>query len=78
MEYKKVFKVSEITDIKPGPNSHKEIMEMVSQRRPYCLNDFKKQYFIPDSRHQRKLRHVRQYSKKSLATILLFIVILLG
>ncbi len=54
MEYKKVFKVSEITDIKPGPNSHKEIMEMVSRRRPYCLNDFKKQYFIPDLREKQR------------------------
>ena len=48
MEYKKVFKVSEITDIKPGPNSHKEILEMVSKRRPYRPSDFKKQFFIPD------------------------------
>jgi hypothetical protein len=48
MEYKKVFKVSEITDIKPGPNSHKEILKMVNKRRPYCLFDFKMQYFIPN------------------------------
>jgi hypothetical protein len=48
MEYKKVFKVSDFTDIKPGPNSHKAIMEMAYERRPYCLNDFKKQYFIPN------------------------------
>ena len=54
MEYKKVFKVSEFTDIKPGSNSHKEIMEMVSRRRPYCLNDFKKQYFIPDLREKHR------------------------
>jgi len=47
-KYKTTFKVSAITDIKPGPNSHKEIMEMVSKRRPYRLSDFKKQYFIPN------------------------------
>ena len=54
MEYKKVFKVSEITDIKPGPNSHKEILEMVSKRRPYRPSDFKKQYFIPDLRDDKQ------------------------
>lgn len=48
MEYKKEFKVSEITNIKPGPNSHKEILEMVNERRPYSLLDFKMQYFIPN------------------------------
>jgi len=53
MEYKKEFKVSEICPgLKPGPNTHKEIMEMVNERRPYCLNDFKKQYFIPDLREK--------------------------
>ena len=48
MEYKKTFKVSEITDIKPGPNSHAAIMKMVGERRPYCLNDFVPQGFFPD------------------------------
>ena len=54
MEYKKVFKVSDFTDIKPGPNTHREIMKMVNQRRPYTLNDFKKQYFIPDLREKHR------------------------
>ena len=49
MEYKKTFKVSEITTLyKPTKNSHKEILKMVSKRRPYRPSDFKKQYFIPD------------------------------
>ena len=52
MEYKKEFKCSPICPgLKPGPNTHKEIMEMVSKRRPYCPNDFKKQSFIPNLRH---------------------------
>lgn len=51
MKYKKEFKVSEICPgIKPGPDSHRLILEMVSKRRPYRLSDFKKQYFIPDLR----------------------------
>lgn len=49
MEYKKEFKVSEICPgLKPTATTHKEILKMVSERRPYCLNDFKKQYFIPN------------------------------
>ena len=50
MEYKKKFKVSEICPgVKPTETSHEEIMKMVSSvRRPYCPDDFKKQYFIPD------------------------------
>lgn len=49
MEYKKEFKVSEICPgLKPSKGSHRAIMEWVSRRRPYCRNDFKKQYFIPD------------------------------
>lgn len=49
MEYKKTFKVSEITTLyKPTKNSHKEILKMVSKRRPYRPSDFKKQFFIPD------------------------------
>lgn len=48
MEYKKTFKVSDFTTQKPSQNSHKEIFEMVNQRRPYQPSDFKKQYFIPD------------------------------
>ena len=49
MEYKKKFVVSEITKrYKPTEDSHREILEMVSKRRPYCPSDFKKQYFIPD------------------------------
>ncbi|MBO7042451.1 MAG: hypothetical protein J6W08_01130 [Alphaproteobacteria bacterium] len=50
MEYKKEFKVSEICPpwIKPGPNTHQEILKMVSKRRPYRPSDFVKQYFIPD------------------------------
>ena len=48
MEYKKEFKVSEITDIKPTKDSHRLILEMVSKRRPYRPSDFVKQYFIPD------------------------------
>jgi len=52
MEYKKEFKCSPICPgLKPTKTSHKEIMEMVSKRRPYRLSDFKKQYFIPDLRH---------------------------
>ena len=45
MTYKKVFKVSDFTDVKPSVNSHKEIMEMVNERRPYCRKDF-----IPQTR----------------------------
>ena len=48
MEYKKEFKVSDFTDVKPSVNSHKEIMEMVNERRPYCRKDFIPQTFIPD------------------------------
>jgi hypothetical protein len=49
MEYKKEFKVSEITTLyKPTKTSHVEILKMVSGRRPYRLFDFKKQYFIPN------------------------------
>lgn len=48
MIYKKVFKVSEITGIKPGPNSHATIMEKVNERRPYCPNDSVPQGFFPD------------------------------
>ena len=55
IRYKKNFKVSECCPgLKPGPNTHKEIMEMVNERRPYCLNDFKKQYFIPDLREKHR------------------------
>lgn len=48
MEYKKEFKVSDFTDVKPSVNSHKEIMEMVNERRPYCPKDFIPQGFFPD------------------------------
>ena len=52
MEYKKEFKVSEIfLGLKPGPNTHKEILEMVNQRRPYCPDDFKKHHFIENIAH---------------------------
>lgn len=55
IRYKKNFKVSECCPgLKPGPNTHKEILEMVNQRRPYCLDDFKKQYFIPDLREKQR------------------------
>ena len=55
MEYKKQFKVSEIfPGLKPGPNTHKEILQMVNERRPYCLNDFKRQYFIPNLREDQR------------------------
>lgn len=51
MDYKKEFKVSEITDIKPTANSHKEIYEMVKKAQehiPYAPWQFKPDYFIPD------------------------------
>lgn len=54
MEYKKEFKVSDFTDVKPTEKSHKEILEWVNERRPYCLNDFRKQYFIPDLREKHR------------------------
>ncbi len=51
MEYKKVFKVSAITDIKPSKNSHKEIYEWVKKKMEnlsYAPWQFKPDYFIPD------------------------------
>lgn len=48
MEYKKEFKVSDFTDVKPTEKSHKEILEWVNERRPYCRKDFIPQTFIPD------------------------------
>lgn len=49
IQYKKEFKVSEIcTYIKPTKDSHRLILEMVSERRPYRPSDFKPQSFIPD------------------------------
>lgn len=51
MEYKKHFKVSEITDIKPSENSHKEILEWIAEKAknvPYAPYQFKPDYFIPD------------------------------
>ena len=55
MEYKKEFKVSEICPgIKPTETSHEEILKMVSKRRPYCPDDFKKQYFIPILKETKK------------------------
>ena len=52
MTYKKKFKVSDWTDVKPTENSHKEILEWIDERRPYCPNDFKKQTFIPNLREK--------------------------
>lgn len=40
MIYKKVFKVSDFTDVKPTENSHKDILAWANERRPYCLSDF--------------------------------------
>ena len=51
MTYTKDFKVSDWTDVKPTEKSHKEILEWVNERRPYCPNDFKRQSFIPNLRH---------------------------
>lgn len=51
MEYKKEFKVSEITDIKPSKNSHKEIYEWVKKKMenlPYAPWQLKPDSFIPD------------------------------
>ena len=48
IKYKKEFKVSDFTDIKPGPNSHVAIMKMVNEPRPWCPNDFVPQGFFPD------------------------------
>ena len=53
MEYKKEFKCSPICPgLRPTKTSHKQIMEMVSKRRPYRPSDFKKQTFIPDLREK--------------------------
>ena len=41
MTYKKVFKVSDFTDVKPTENSHKEILEWANERRPYEPSDLK-------------------------------------
>lgn len=51
MEYKRVFKVSEITNIKPTKDSHKAVYEMVRKAMehvPYAPHQFKPDYFIPD------------------------------
>lgn len=49
MEYKKHFKVSEITDIKPSENSHKDILKWFKVKRlRYAPYQFKPDYFIPD------------------------------
>jgi hypothetical protein len=39
MEYKKEFKVSDWTDVKPTEKSHKEILEWANERRPYSPSD---------------------------------------
>ena len=39
MTYKKVFKVSDFTDVKPTEKSHKEILEWADERRPYEPSD---------------------------------------
>ena len=54
MEYKKEFKISDFTDVRPTENSHTEILAWVNERRPYCLNDFKRQYFIPNLREDQR------------------------
>lgn len=41
IKYKKEFKVSDFTDVKPTEKSHKEILEWVNERRPYCPGDLK-------------------------------------
>lgn len=46
MKFKKEFKVSEICDIKPDADSHKQILEMVSKRRPWRPSDSVKRHFI--------------------------------
>lgn len=47
MEYKKEFKVFDFTDRQPTEISHKKILDMTNTKRPYCLSDFKLQFFIP-------------------------------
>ena len=54
MEYKKEFKVSDWTDVKPTEKSHKEILEWGNERRPYCPSDFAPQTFIPDLREKHR------------------------
>ncbi len=41
MEYKKEFKVSDFTNVKPTENSHKEILEWADERRPYEPSDLR-------------------------------------
>lgn len=51
MEYKKEFKVSEITNIKPSKNSNKELYEWAKKKMEnlsYAPWQFKPDYFIPD------------------------------
>jgi hypothetical protein len=52
MEYKKEFKVSEITDIKPSENSNEDLYEWAKKKMekhlPYAPWQFKPDYFIPD------------------------------
>lgn len=39
MEYKKEFKVSDFTEVRPTVASHKEIWEWANERRPYEPSD---------------------------------------
>ena len=69
MTYKKVFKVSDFTDVKPTENSHKEILEWANERRPYELSDLMnvcrtKGLFSAPGYRERTLKNIKRKERK--------------